>query len=36
MKNFEISKKNDYTTGNILDYLYHQKYDILIGLDLSR
>ena len=32
----EISKNNDYTTGNILDYLYHQKYHKLIDLDLSR
>ena len=36
MKNFEILKNDDCTTGNILDCLYHQKYDILIGLDLSR
>ena len=28
--------KNDYTTGNLLDYLYHQKYYKRIGIDLSR
>ena len=27
---------NDYTTENLLDYLYHQKYYKLIGIDLSR
>ena len=27
---------NDYTTGNLLDYLYHQKYWRLSGVDLSR
>ena len=32
----EISGNDDYTTGNSLDYLYHQKYYKLIGLDLSR
>ena len=32
----EISKNNDYTTGNLLDYLYHQKYHKHIDLDLSR
>ena len=26
----------DYTTGNLLDYLYHQKYYKLIGITLSR
>ena len=31
-----MSKNDDYTTGNLLDYLYHQKYYKLIGLDLSR
>ena len=24
------------STGNVLDYLYHQKYWELIGIDLSR
>ena len=31
-----MSRNNDYTTGNILDYLHHQKYYKLIGIDLSR
>ena len=32
----EISRNNDYTTGNFLDYLYHQKYYNIIVTDLSR
>ena len=35
-KHIEMSKNNDYTTGNLLDYLYHQNYYKLIGIDLSR
>ena len=31
-----MSKNNDYTMGNLLDYLYHQNYYKLIGIDLSR
>ena len=31
-----MSRNNDYTTGNVLDYLYHQNYYKLIGIDLSR
>ena len=31
-----MSRNNYYTTGNLLDYLYHQKYYKLIGIDLSR
>ena len=31
----EMSRNNDYTIGNLLDYLYHQNY-YLVGLDLSR
>ena len=31
-----MSINNDYTTRNLLEYLYHQKYYKLIGLDLSR
>ena len=27
---------DDYTTDNLLDYLYHQKYYKHIGIDLSR
>ena len=29
-------RNNDYATGNLLDYLYHQKYYKLIDIDLSR
>ena len=29
-------RNNDYGTGNLLDYLYHQNYYKLIGTDLSR
>ena len=25
-KLIEMSRNDDYTTGNLLDYLYHQKY----------
>ena len=28
-------KKDDSTTGNLLDYLDHEKYDKLTGIDLS-
>ena len=31
-----IARTNDYTAGNLLDYLYHQKYYELISRDLSR
>ena len=31
-----MSKNYDYTTGNLFDYLYHQKYYKLIDFDLSR
>ena len=31
-----MSKNNYYTTRNVLDYLYYQKYYKLIGIDLSR
>ena len=31
-----MSRNNDYTTGNLLDYFYHQKYYKLIDMDLSR
>ena len=34
-KPIEISR-SDYTTGNLLNYLCHQKYYKLIGIDLSR
>ena len=32
----EISRNNDDTTGNLLDYFYHQKCYKLTGIDLSR
>ena len=32
----EMSRNDEYPTGNLLDYLYHQKYYRLIGIDLSR
>ena len=31
----EMSRSNYYTTKSLLDYLYHQKYYKLIGLNLS-
>ena len=31
-----MSRNNGYTTGNLLDYSYHQNYYKLIGIDLSR
>ena len=30
-----MSRKDEYTTGNLLDYLYHQNYNKLICIDLS-
>ena len=35
-KLIEMSRNDDYTTRNLLDYLYHQNYYKLIGIDLSR
>ena len=35
-KIIEISKYNDYTTGNLLDYDYFSKHYKLIALDLSK
>ena len=35
-KRIEMSRNDDCTTGNLLDYLYHEKYYKLIGIDLSR
>ena len=32
----EMSRNNDYTIGSLFDFLYHQKYYKLIGIDLSR
>ena len=34
-KFIKISRNNSYTTENLLDYLYDQKYYKLIGIDLS-
>ena len=31
-----MSRNDDYTTGNLLDYFYHQKYYKFTGIDLSR
>ena len=31
-----MSRNDDYTAGNLLDYLYHQNYHKLLGIDLSR
>ena len=31
-----MSRSDGYTTGNLLDYLHHQKYYTLIGIGLSR
>ena len=35
-KRIEVSRNDDYTTGNLLDYLYHQNYYKLTDIDLSR
>ena len=35
-KNMSISKNNDYTTGNLLDYEYFSKHYKLIAIDLSK
>ena len=35
-KLIEVSRNNDYITGNLLRYLYHQNYYKHIGIDLSR
>ena len=32
----KMSRNDDYTKGNLLDYSYHQKYGKLTGIDLSR
>ena len=32
----EVSRNDDYTTGNLLDCLYHQNYHKIIGIDLAR
>ena len=35
-KPVEMSRNNDYTTGNLLDYSYHKNYYKHIGMVLSR
>ena len=35
-KPIEISRNDDYTIGNLLEYLHHQIYYELVGIDLSR
>ena len=35
-KLIEMSRKDNYTTANLLDCLYHQSCYELIGIDLSR
>ena len=35
-KIIDVSRKNEYTTGNLLDYDYFKKYYKLIALDLSK
>ena len=35
-KIIDISRNNEYTTGNLLDYDYFQKYYKLISIDLSK
>ena len=31
-----MTRNNDSKTGNLLDYLYHQNYYKLLGINLSR
>ena len=35
-KLFEMPRNDDCTTGNLLNYLCHQKYHKIIGIDLLR
>ena len=35
-KNIDMSKNNDYTTGNVLDYKYFLNHYKLIAIDLSK
>ena len=32
----KMSQNNDYTTGNLLDFSYHEKFYKFYGIDLSR
>ena len=36
VKSIEMSKNNDYTTGNLLDYEYISNHYKLIAIDLSK
>ena len=36
VKLIEMSRNNEYVTGQLLDYLYHQNYYTLNSIDLSR
>ena len=35
-KLIEISRNDDHAIGNLLEYLHHQIYYELVGIDLSR
>ena len=35
-KRVEMSRNDDYTTRNLMNYLYHQSYYKVISTDLSR
>ena len=35
-KNIEMSRNNDYTTGNLLDFVYLKEHYKLIATDLSK
>ena len=35
-KHVKMSRTNNYTSGNSVDYLYHHNYYKFIGIDLSR
>ena len=35
-ENMNISKNNDYTNGNLLDYEYFSEHHKLIAIDLSK
>ena len=35
-KLIEMSRNDNYTIGNLLDFPYHQNYFKLVGIDLSR
>ena len=35
-KNIDISRNNEYTTGNLLDYDYFKKHDQSIAIDSSK